>query len=145
MDLFLYYISAYNTIFKLLFLSATATLIYFIKFKKPYCLGYDKNADNFNHYLFIYPPVLLITILFHVSSSYSYYYFEYFWSFSIWLEAFAIVPQLWVVYRKWEVEIITGTYMACLGCYKIFYVLSWVYKLINDEKMIWMKFVAGLI
>lgn len=35
--------------------------------------------------------------------------------------------------------------MACLGCYKIFYVLSWVYQLVNDEKMIWMKFCAGII
>ncbi len=35
--------------------------------------------------------------------------------------------------------------MACLGCYKIFYVLSWIYQLVNDEKMIWMKFCAGII
>ena len=92
MDLFLYYVSLYNTVFKLLFLSATAMIIYYIKFKKPYCLGYDSKSDNLNHYLYIYPPVLLITILFHVSAGKRLYYFEYFWSFSIWLEAFAIVP-----------------------------------------------------
>ena len=84
--------SAYNTIFKLLFLSATGLLIYLIKFKKPYCLGYDPKLDNLNHYLFIYLPVLIITILFHVTARTSYMHFEYFWSFSIWLEAFAIVP-----------------------------------------------------
>ena len=35
--------------------------------------------------------------------------------------------------------------MACLGCYKLFYVLSWIYQLINNQKMIWLKFIAGLI
>ena len=145
MDLFLYYISAYNTIFKILFLSATASLIYLIKFKRPYCLGYDAKCDNFNHYLFIYPGVLLITVLFHVTSKTTYYHFEYFWSFSIWLEAFAIVPQLWILYRKREVEVITGSYMACLGCYKIFYVLSWIYQILNNKRMVWIKFIAGII
>lgn len=93
MDLFLYFVSYYNMIFKILFLSATAYLIYLIKMKKPFCLGYDAKVDNFNHYLFIYPLVLVLTILFHVSTRFtSYYHFEYFWSFSIWLEAFAIIP-----------------------------------------------------
>ncbi len=145
MDLFLYFISFYNTVFKLLFLSATACLIYLIKFKKPYCLGYDAKADNFNHYLLIYIPVLVITILFHITARSNFYHFEYFWSFSIWLEAFAIIPQLWIVYRKREVEIITGSYMACLGCYKIFYVMSWIYMLMNNKRMVWIKFIAGLI
>ena len=145
MDLFLYFISYYNTIFKLLFMGATAYIIYLIKIKKPYCLGYDPNSDSFNHYLFIYPTVLIITILFHVSSKYKYVWFEYMWSFSIWLEAVAIVPQLFIVYRKREVEVITGSYMACLGCYKIFYVMSWVYQLLNNHRMIWIKFIAGLV
>ena len=35
--------------------------------------------------------------------------------------------------------------MACLGCYKIFYVLKWFYMYFMDEKMIWMKMIAGLI
>lgn len=35
--------------------------------------------------------------------------------------------------------------MACLGCYKLFYVLNWIYLLLNDEKLIWMKFIAGII
>ncbi len=100
MDLFLYYVSLYNTTFKLLFISATSYLIYLIKIKKPYCLGYDSKLDSFNHYVFIYPVVLVVTILFHLQSSKRFYYYEYLWSFSVWLEAVAIVPQLYIVYRK---------------------------------------------
>jgi ER lumen protein retaining receptor len=113
--------------------------------KKPYCLGYDSKSDSFNHYVLIYLPALILTVLFHISSSQEHYYFEYFWSFSIWLEALAIIPQLYIVYKQKRVEVITGTYMACLGCYKLFYVLNWIYLLLNEEKLIWMKFVAGVI
>lgn len=136
--------SLYNTCFKILFISATSYIIYLIKVKKPYCLGYDPKADNFNHYLFIYPSVLIITILFHIHKA-RYAWFDYCWTFSIWLEAVAILPQLFIVYKKREVEIITGSYMACLGCYKIFYVMSWVYQLINNQKLIWIKFIAGIV
>ena len=90
LDLLFSYISIYNTIFKIFFISATSYLIYLIKYKKPYSLGYDPKADSFNHYFLIYPIVLIITIIFHVNNHHHYY--EYLWSFSIWLEAFAIIP-----------------------------------------------------
>ena len=94
MDLFLYFISYYNTIFKLMFMSATAYIIYLIKVKKPYCLGYDPNSDSFNHYLFIYPVVCLLTLLFHTTSSAPPSIWSILWTFSVWLEAFAIVPHI---------------------------------------------------
>lgn len=37
MDLFMYYVSAYNTLMKIFFISATAFIIYLMRFKKPYC------------------------------------------------------------------------------------------------------------
>lgn len=147
MDLFFEYsvLSRYNIIFKILFISATAYIMYLIRVKKPYSLGYDAKLDRFNHYLFIYPVVLVLTVLFHVQNYTQYRWYEYMWSFSIWLEAVAIVPQLFIVYKKREVEIITGSYMAALGCYKVFYVFSWIWQLIQQRPMIWIKFVAGII
>ena len=142
MDLFLYRISIYNTLFKILFITFTAVIIYLTRIKKPFSLGYDRKADSMNHYLIVYLPALIATLLFHLSSSKNHYYFEYFWSFSIWLEALAILPQLHIVYKQKRVEVITGTYMAFLGCYKLCYILNWIYILINNEKLIWMKFVA---
>ena len=103
MDLFTVYISLYNTVFKIVFITATAYIISLIKFKKPYSFGYDGKTDSFNHYLFLYPPVLVITILFHLGNPTSYLTYEYFWSFSVWLESVAIIPQLYIVYRKKEV------------------------------------------
>ena len=36
-DLFMYYVSLYNTLMKIFFISATAFIIFMIRFKKPYC------------------------------------------------------------------------------------------------------------
>lgn len=37
MDLFMYYISLYNTFMKLFFISSTAFIIYLMRYKKPFC------------------------------------------------------------------------------------------------------------
>lgn len=139
------YISLYNTVFKLLFISATAYIIYLIRYQRPYCLGYDSNVDNLNHYIFIYPLAFLLTVFFHVTMTKAVFYYDYLWSFSVWLEALAIVPQLYIVYKKREVEVITGSYMACLGIYKLFYIMNWIYQYVDNHALVWIKFVAGLI
>ena len=36
-DLFMYYVSAYNTVMKLFFISSSAFIIYLMRYKKPYC------------------------------------------------------------------------------------------------------------
>ena len=144
MDIFLYFISLYNLTFKIMFISATCYIIYLIRFAKPYCLAYDKNTDSLNHYLYIYPSALILTILFHMNSNY-YKTFEYFWSFSIWLEAFAIIPQLYIIYKKKEVEIVTGTYMACLGLYRFFYIINWIYQYTIGIHLTGIKIFAAII
>lgn len=72
------------------------------RFKKPFCHGYDKNLDSLNHYIFIYPAVALMTILVHSTNRYRGLW-DISWTFSIWLECVAIVPQLYIVYKKREV------------------------------------------
>lgn len=48
------------------------------------------------------------------------------WTFSIYLEAVAIVPQLIVLQRYREVENLTGNYIFFLGAYRALYILNWV-------------------
>lgn len=40
-DLFLYFISLYNTTMKILYISSTLFIIFLMKIKKPYCLVRD--------------------------------------------------------------------------------------------------------
>ena len=37
LDLFMYFISLYNTMMKIFFISSTAFIIYLMRYKKPYC------------------------------------------------------------------------------------------------------------
>ena len=36
-DLFMYYVSLYNTLMKIFFISSTAFIIYLMRFRKPFC------------------------------------------------------------------------------------------------------------
>lgn len=51
-----------------------------------------------------------------------------FWTFSIILEALAIIPQLIVLQRYREVENLTANYVFFLGAYRALYIINWIYR-----------------
>ena len=53
---------------------------------------------------------------------------EILWSFSIWLESVAILPQLFMLQRTGEAETITTHYLAALGLYRGLYIPNWIYR-----------------
>lgn len=52
--------------------------------------------------------------------------FQVLWTFSIYLEAVAILPQLFLVSKTGEAESITSHYLFALGSYRALYLLNWV-------------------
>ena len=54
------------------------------------------------------------------------------WTFSIYLEAICIVPQLIVLQRYQEVENLTAHYVFFLGAYRLLYILNWVYRAYHE-------------
>ena len=44
-DLFMYFVSVYNTCMKVFFISATAIIIWMMRYKLPYCTTYDALGD----------------------------------------------------------------------------------------------------
>lgn len=50
------------------------------------------------------------------------------WSFSIFLESVAILPQLFMLQRTGEAETITTHYLAALGVYRALYIPNWIYR-----------------
>jgi ER lumen protein retaining receptor len=50
------------------------------------------------------------------------------WSFSIFLETVAILPQLFQLSRTGEAETITIHYIFALGSYRALYILNWIYR-----------------
>lgn len=67
------------------------------------------------------------------------------WSFSIWLESVAILPQLFMLQRTGEAETITTHYLFALGAYRGLYLLNWVYRYITEDYTDWIAWVAGLL
>jgi ER lumen protein retaining receptor len=58
---------------------------------------------------------------------------EIFWAFSIYLEAIAILPQLFMLQRTGEAETITTHYLFALGAYRALYIPNWIYRYVQDR------------
>lgn len=138
LDLFMYFISFYNTLMKIFFIGATGYAIYLMRFKKPYCtvrihkISYQENSihffqtydimgDSFPHFKVLMPAALVITLI--INSGWEMW--ELVWSYSLWLESVAFIPQIFMLNKMRVVENITSHYVVCLGLYRIFYILNW--------------------
>ena len=64
--------------------------------------------------------------------NYKFRFSEILWSFSIFLESVAILPQLFLLQRTGEAETITTHYLAALGGYRAFYIPNWIYRYVRS-------------
>jgi ER lumen protein retaining receptor len=93
----------------------------------------DPSIDTFR-VEYLVGPALVLGILFN----YSYSVTEVTWSFSIFLEAVAILPQLFILQRTGEAETITTHYLAALGAYRGLYIPNWIYRcvIVNTRRLV---------
>jgi ER lumen protein retaining receptor len=70
---------------------------------------------------------------------------EVLWSFSIYLEAVAILPQLMMLQRTGEAETITTHYLFALGMYRALYIPNWIYRYFSDDSVDPIAVVAGIV
>lgn len=121
LDLFTSYVSIYNTTMKLFFIGSSAYVLYLMKYK--YRPTQDPSLDTFNIW-YIVGPAALLGLIFNIKFT----FIEITWSFSIWLESVAILPQLFMLQRTGEAETITTHYIAALGLYRALYIPNWIYR-----------------
>jgi ER lumen protein retaining receptor len=88
---------------------------------------HDPNQDTFK-VEYLLAGSALLAILF----PYKYTLVEVLWAFSIWLEAVAILPQLFMLQRTGEAETITTHYLFALGAYRALYIPNWIYRWATD-------------
>jgi len=50
-----------------------------------------------------------------------------------------------MVYHMKEVENLTGNYIAALGFYRFFYILSWFYRYLTIGDFCWTKTLGGIL
>lgn len=121
LDLVTSFISIYNTVMKVVFLVlayATVYLIY-VRFKNTF----DSENDSFR-IEFLLVPVAGLSFL----ENYAFSPLEILWTFSIYLESVAILPQLFMITKTGEAESITTHYLFFLGLYRSLYLANWVWR-----------------
>lgn len=67
------------------------------------------------------------------------------WTFSIYLEAVAILPQLFMISKTGEAETITSHYLFALGSYRALYILNWIYRYHLEGFFDFIAVVAGCV
>jgi len=138
--------SLYNSVMKILFIGTSGAIVYLMRYKAPICDTYDRKLDHFN-VMYLIGPCVLLALVFND-------YFtplEILWTFSIYLEAVAIVPQIVMVHDSAKqqngfVENLTSHYVFTLGAYRALYLLNWVYRLATEDGYRnWVVWIAGLV
>lgn len=138
-DLFFVYISAYNTIMKILFILVTLYILFLMHFQAPYKNTYNrKTEDDFPH-IYLIPFALLMTFLIHRRFT----WWDMQWSFSLWLESVAVFPQITILAKNNGVESFTAHYLAALGSYRFFYILLWIHRYITSGTRSWTSILSG--
>ncbi|KAH8657189.1 ER lumen protein retaining receptor-domain-containing protein [Tricladium varicosporioides] len=117
--------SAYNTIFKILFIASSAYTIYLMT--TAYKPTHDPNLDTFR-VQYLLAGAAILGCLF----PYKYTPHEILWAFSIWLESVAILPQLFLLQRTGEAETITTHYLFALGAYRALYIPNWMWRYFTE-------------
>mmetsp|Transcript_18379 Transcript_18379/g.59421 ORF Transcript_18379/g.59421 Transcript_18379/m.59421 type:complete len:217 (-) Transcript_18379:61-711(-) len=141
LDLFYSFISPYNTVMKLVFLGSSFTIIYLIRKHKVVSQTYDKEQDTFRYMFLIGPCALLACLINH-----EFTVTEILWTFSIYLEAVAILPQLVLLQRTNNVDNLTGNYIFLLGAYRGLYLLNWIYRYMTEPGYRqWIVWVSGIV
>ncbi|KAL4831790.1 hypothetical protein H8958_015952 [Nasalis larvatus] len=67
------------------------------------------------------------------------------WTFSIYLESVAILPQLFMVSKTGEAETITSHYLFALGVYRTLYLFNWIWRYHFEGFFDLIAIVAGLV
>ncbi|TCD65569.1 endoplasmic reticulum retention protein [Steccherinum ochraceum] len=132
------YISVYNTLMKLFFIGSSCYILYLMRIK--YRPTHDPSIDTFRVEYLVGPCVLLGLIF-----NYQFTVIEVLWSFSIFLESVAILPQLFMLQRTGEAETITTHYLAALGAYRALYIPNWIYRYFTEGTVDPIAVTAGLV
>lgn len=138
LDLFTTFISFYNTFMKVVFIASSLGTLYlmYLKFRATY----DHNHDSFRIEFLLVPCVILALLINH-----DFTVLEVLWTFSIYLESVAILPQLFLVSKTGEAESITSHYLFALGSYRALYILNWIYRYAAESHSDLIAIVAGIV
>ncbi|KAF9529804.1 ER lumen protein retaining receptor-domain-containing protein [Crepidotus variabilis] len=138
LDLFFRFVSVYNSLMKLFFIASSCYILYLMKYK--YRPTHDPSIDTFR-LEYLLGPCTILALIFNYKFSFT----EVLWSFSIWTEAVAILPQLFMLQRTGMADTITTHYLAALGGYRALYIPNWIYRYYTEDLIDPIAVTAGIV
>ncbi|XP_050312520.1 ER lumen protein-retaining receptor 1-like [Anthonomus grandis grandis] len=145
-DLINLYISFYNTFMKVTFITLSMTTLYMIYCK--YGHTYDERNDTFWDSLLVIPAaVLAICVNYYVfKKNWSeqdpfYLVQDILWTFSIYLEALAIIPQHFLSRKTGDGTVLP--YVILLGVYRSFYIMNWIFRYLTQNHQDLISTISG--
>ncbi|CCH61806.1 hypothetical protein TBLA_0F02670 [Henningerozyma blattae CBS 6284] len=137
------FISFYNTIMKVFFIASSIYIVILLqKSKKTNPISYKEMllTDSFKiQYLLL--GSCGMAFFFH----HSFTPIALLWSFSIWLESVAILPQLFMLTKSGKAKSITTHYIFALGLYRALYIPNWIWRYMSESRFDKLAISAGII
>ncbi|OON15335.1 ER lumen protein retaining receptor, partial [Opisthorchis viverrini] len=158
----------YNTIMKIVFILSSYLTVYFMysKFKQTL-----ETTDSLFRLPYFIVPIGGLAVLvnhnatplevcnytcylinpYHVAGSKALLFLfppdqqQVLWTFSIYLESVAILPQLFMISSTGQAETITAHYLFALGSYRAMYLLNWIYRYYTEDVYDLIAIVAGCV
>jgi len=124
----------YNILFKFFYVGSALAIVVIMltKLKDTYTSRHDTFRNIF---------IIILCIPFAYFSRPYKSFDSFLYAYSLWVESFAIIPQLLLLGRTTTNDIINREYIFFLGIYRLFYLLNWIYKLVTDTgkrpKVVW--------
>lgn len=138
LDLLTSFVSMYNTLMKIFFIASSYFVVYLMMYK------YNKTIKNDSD-IFKVEYLLAGSFILSLIFNYKFTFTEIAWSFSLWLESVAILPQLFLLQKTGEAEALTSHYIFALGLYRALYVPNWIYRYFSEGKLDKLSVFTGLI
>ncbi|KAJ6456495.1 ER lumen protein retaining receptor-domain-containing protein [Mycena sanguinolenta] len=138
LDLFVYFISLYNTGLKILYILSAVYVLVIMRWVYPHS---RESQMAWKATFIILGSSFLASLVFN----YRFTPMEILWSFSIVLEAFCVIPQLILLRETTTPTVITSYYLLALGSYRALYIPNWIYRYLMDNVVDPIAVVFGVI
>jgi ER lumen protein retaining receptor len=125
LDVFSVFYSIYNSVFKIFYILLTTAIVVTICLREPAKSTYSAGQDDWpSHYIKILGPCLFLALLTTRNND----WMEYLWTFSIFLESVAFLPQLIMFRKDRSMQELVRRFIALRGIYRLLYIFNWVYR-----------------
>lgn len=141
LDVFTDFYSTYNTFMKLMCISITGLTVYTIRYQEPARSTYSPRQDTFNHWQIALFAAIFAMLAYFIGSGvvdikgdtgeeFEVHFERYelaslMWTFSICLEPFAMLPQLYMFWNNRMINLDVRLAMFFRGCYRMCYIIFW--------------------